>query len=98
MIHPLGLINKFDVLRNIITSPIDVLYSQKLYTVFNRKRPKGRDFFDILFLSNKTKPNFDYLNLKLKIKTEKALKAYLIKGCGSINFDDIYPSRLNFRC
>jgi len=32
------------------TSPMDLLYSQKLYAPFNRKRPKGRDFFHILGL------------------------------------------------
>ncbi len=83
------LLNKFDVLQNIVTSPLDVLYSQKLYAAFNRKRVKGRDFFDILFLSNKTKPNFDYLNLKLNIKDEKALKLYLKKGCKLVNFNEI---------
>ena len=83
------LINKFDVLKNINTSPLNVLYSQKLYAAFNRKRAKGRDFFDILFLSNKTKPNFNYLNFKLRIKNEKSLKNYLKKGCDEIRFDEI---------
>ena len=95
------LINKFDVLRNIVTSPLDVLYAQKLYTAFNRKRAKGRDFFDILFLSNKTKPNFNYLYLKLKINTEKKLKTYLKKGCTSVNFremvNDVKPFLFNLR-
>ena len=85
----INLINRFDVLQNIMTSPLDVLYSQKLYTAFNRKRAKGRDFFDILFLSNRTKPNFDYLNLKLGIKNNKTLKSYLEKGCKTLNFDEI---------
>jgi Nucleotidyl transferase AbiEii toxin, Type IV TA system len=83
------LINKFDVLQNIKTSPLDVLYSQKLYALFNRKKPKGRDFFDILFLSNKAAPNFEYLDLKLGISDGAQLKAYLDKGCQSINFDEI---------
>jgi predicted nucleotidyltransferase component of viral defense system len=83
------LINKFDILQNIVTSPLDILYSQKLYAIFNRKRPKGRDFFDILFLSNKTKPNFDYLDLKLKIKNAAALKKYLIKGCQAVDMGEM---------
>jgi predicted nucleotidyltransferase component of viral defense system len=83
------LINKFDVLQNIITSPLDVLYSQKLYTAFNRKRAKGRDFFDILFLSRKTAPNFDYLKQKLNISNMKALKTHLQAGCATVNFDQL---------
>lgn len=90
------LINKFDVLQNVVTSPLDVLYSQKLYTAFNRKRPKGRDFFDILFLDNKTKPNFDYLNLKLKIKNQQALKLYLKKNCKQIHFGDMIQDVKSF--
>ena len=83
------LINQFDVLQNIITSPLDVLYSQKLFAAFNRKRAKGRDFFDLIFLSNKTTPNFDYLNFKLGIKDNAALKTYLEHGCQSVNFNEL---------
>lgn len=93
------LINKFDVLQNIVTSPLDVLYSQKLFAAFNRKRPKGRDFFDILFMSNKTTPNFDYLTVKLGISDIQKLKTYLIKNCELLDFkaliDDVKPFLFN---
>ncbi|MCW5589330.1 MAG: nucleotidyl transferase AbiEii/AbiGii toxin family protein [Legionellales bacterium] len=85
----LKLINRFDVLQNIVTSPLDVLFSQKLYAAFNRKRPKGRDFFDIIFLSNKTKPNFEYLKLKLNIDNINKLKDYLIEKCSKVDFSDL---------
>ena len=54
-------INKFDVFRPILVTPIDILLSQKIITAFNRKRPKGRDFYDIMFLIGKTRPNYDFL-------------------------------------
>lgn len=93
------LINQFDVLQNIVSSPLDVLFSQKLYAAFNRKRPKGRDFFDILFLSNKTTPNFEYLKLKMNIDNQKDLKAYLLEKSQLTDFKalakDVAPFLFN---
>lgn len=93
------LINQFDVMQKIVTSPLDIIYSQKLYAAFNRKRAKGRDFFDILFLSNKAQPNFDYLQLKLNIKSLAELKHYLITQCENTDFKllakDVEPFLFN---
>ena len=56
------IINKFDVFTLINTTPLDLLLAQKFYALINRKRKKGRDFFDIIFLLKTANPNFDYLN------------------------------------
>lgn len=50
------ILNKFDVFSEIFVTPLDILLSQKLYAAVNRKRAKGRDFFDIVFLLAMTKP------------------------------------------
>ena len=44
------ILNKFDVFTEIRATPLPILLSQKIYAAVNRKRPKGRDFYDITFL------------------------------------------------
>lgn len=83
------IINKFDVLTEILTTPPDILLSQKICAALGRKRAKGRDFYDIIFLWNKTKPNFDYLQFKLKIKNIKELKKELFKKIKTLDFKQL---------
>lgn len=82
-------INKFDVFRPILVTPIDILLSQKLVTAFNRKRPKGRDFYDILFLIGKTKPNYTFLTQKKKIQHASDLKAYIQTEGKKVDFNQL---------
>lgn len=74
-------LSKFDVQTNILTLEPSLLLAQKLYTVFARKRTKGRDFFDIVFLLWITKqPDYEYLHQKLWITDAIQLKEYLKKN------------------
>ena len=79
------IINKFDVFTSINTTPIDILLAQKFYALINRKRKKGRDFFDIIFLLKNTQANYDYLNEKLKINNKIALKERLLQEISKID-------------
>lgn len=79
------ILNKFDVLTQIFSTPKDILLSQKIYTIFNRKKAKGRDFYDVLFLFSFTKPNYNYLNLKLNIDNQAKLKKELLKKLKNLN-------------
>ncbi|MBI5356714.1 nucleotidyl transferase AbiEii/AbiGii toxin family protein [Candidatus Collierbacteria bacterium] len=81
------ILNKFDVFTNIFVTPIDILLSQKIYAAMTRKRTKGRDFFDIVFLLGKTKPNYQYLKVKMSITDAKMLKKRLLSFCREINFE-----------
>lgn len=89
------LLNKFDVFGQIFAAPIDLLLSQKILAALKRKRAKGRDFYDIVFLSNRTKPNYTYLKQKLGIETEKDLKKMLLDRCKGLSFkrlaNDVRP-------
>ncbi|MDY0282167.1 MAG: nucleotidyl transferase AbiEii/AbiGii toxin family protein [Salinivirgaceae bacterium] len=93
------IINKFDVFTSINTTPIDLLLSQKFYALVNRKRKKGRDFFDILFLLKKTLPNYAYLNEKMGIKNSGELKDRIFLELESINLEviaaDVSPFLFN---
>jgi predicted nucleotidyltransferase component of viral defense system len=80
------ILNKFDVFTEINITPLDIILSQKIFAIFNRKAMKGRDFFDTVFLFSKTRPNYDYLQLKLKIKNGHDLKDKLLTLDGKVNF------------
>lgn len=83
------ILNKFDVFTEILTTPEDILLAQKFYAILNRPRPKGRDFFDVVFLLGKTKPNYDYLKLKVDIESPKALKSAILERCGKIDMAEM---------
>ncbi len=93
------ILNKFDVFTQINLTPLDVLLSQKIYAIFNRKRAKGRDFFDAMFLLQKTKPNYAYLKQKIGIKDSAALKKKLTAYAGKLNLKefakDVEPFLIN---
>lgn len=80
------MLNKFDVFTQISTTPLDILLSQKIYASVSRPRAKGRDFFDIVFLSSFTKPNFEYLDKKIGIKTQHDLKKYMLEKTKDFDF------------
>lgn len=83
------ILNKFDVFTSINTTPKDILLAQKFYALINRKRKKGRDFFDIIFLLKTTRPNFDYLNQKLKINNKIALKEKVFQEISKISLQEM---------
>lgn len=93
------ILNKFDVFTHINAVPPDILLSQKLTAVLQRKRAMGRDFFDIVFLSAITKPDFSYLEARIKAKNMLELKEMVLVKCASVNFKalvrDLEPFLLN---
>lgn len=84
------ILNKFDVFTQINCTPLDLLLAQKFYTILNRKRNKGRDFYYVVFLLSKIKtPNYDYLDQKLKIKNATQLKDKIFKHCASLDMEEM---------
>ena len=83
------ILNKFDVFTEIFVTPADILLSQKIYAALTRKRAKGRDFFDIVFLLGKTKPNYQYLKLKIGVDNAAELKKKMTKQFRGVNFDQL---------
>jgi len=81
------ILNKFDVFLRINVVPVDILLAQKIYAVFNRRRPVGRDFYDIVYLLGKARPNIDYLRSKLMIGDGADLKRRLLERCGELDFE-----------
>ena len=81
------ILNKFDVFTELRVTPLNILLSQKIYTAVNRKRPKGRDFYDITFLFSKTKPDFGYINQKMGITSPERLREELLQKIENYDFD-----------
>lgn len=80
------ILNKFDVFTRMDVVPADTLLAQKICAIFTRRRPMGRDFYDVMFLLGKTGPNFGYLKAKLKICDFSSLKRNILKRCRGLDF------------
>lgn len=85
----LAKLDKFDIYQDIKVDPVDIILSQKFATIIQRKRPKGRDFYDISYLLGFATPNYDFLKDEYEIKNKKALKARVLEKCDQIDFKDM---------
>jgi predicted nucleotidyltransferase component of viral defense system len=84
------ILNKFDVFLPINTCSLELLLAQKFYALMNRKRNKGRDFFDIIFiLSHTNKIDFNYLSQKINISNPNELKEKVLERCGQLNMKEM---------
>jgi len=84
------ILNRFDILSRVNITPINILLAQKCYAVLNRKRNKGRDFFDIVFLLGKgAKPDYKYVYQKTGIQSPEALQKALLQLCSEINMKEM---------
>ena len=93
------LLNKFDVFAEIRVTPLNILLSQKIFAAVNRKRTRGRDFYDITYLSSKTKPDLGFLQQKLGVKTVEGLRKEISTKIAGNDFkdlaDDVAPFLMN---
>ncbi len=78
-------LNKFDIYRNILANPIDIVLSQKLMTILGRKREKGRDFYDTSYLYGKTQPDFSYIEKVLSVTKDEFIEKLLAR-CEELDF------------
>ncbi len=78
-------LNKFDIYRNILVNPVDILLSQKLITILGRKREKGRDFFDVSYLYGMTQPNFGYIEEIMEMSKAQFVEK-LFARCEELDF------------
>lgn len=84
------LLNKFDVFTQINTTPKSTLLAQKFFTVMNRKRNKGRDFYDIIFLLGMdVLPDYSFLDQKMNVHSPEALRDTIFKKCLSLDMNEM---------
>lgn len=79
------LINKFGIFRYINTVPAALLLAQKIFACLKRKRAKGRDFFDVVFLMSLADPDYNYLRQKAGIESRKELISALQSRIQDLN-------------
>jgi predicted nucleotidyltransferase component of viral defense system len=84
------LLSRFDTISRIRCAPKSLLLAQKCFAILNRKRNKGRDFYDVEFLlSMGVKPDFVFLQLKASLNNPEELKAALLNHCASIDMEEM---------
>jgi predicted nucleotidyltransferase component of viral defense system len=83
------ILNKFDVFTAIKVTPVNILLSMKISALLNRKRPKARDIYDIIFLFGKTEPDYEYLQTKLNIENKNILKKRLTEKLHELNLKEL---------
>ena len=83
------ILNKFDVFSEVFVTPPDILLSQKIYAAINRRRAKGRDFYDIVFLFSFVKPNYAYLQEKIGVSNAEMLREKLLGATRGFDFKEL---------
>lgn len=79
-------ISAFDLYRDILVSPPSIILSQKLITILERKREKGRDFYDTSFLYGRAEPDFSYIE-KITGADKKEFIEKLFARCKMLDFN-----------
>jgi predicted nucleotidyltransferase component of viral defense system len=83
-------LQKFGIVSSILVTPPDLLLAQKMNAICNRKRAKGRDFFDVVFLlGNGIRPNYDYLEAKLSVNSPEKLREKILDHCAELNITNL---------
>ncbi len=80
------ILNRFDVFSKIFVTPPSILLSQKFFAALNRKRAKGRDFYDIVFLLSFAKPDYAYLSQKIGASTPEELRGKILEKGKGLDF------------
>jgi predicted nucleotidyltransferase component of viral defense system len=79
------IIQKFNVFTQIFAPSPAILLSMKTGAVL--ERGKGRDYYDYIFLSGITDPDFGYLESKFKITNQIQLYERILESCETTNFE-----------
>ena len=92
----LYLLNKFNVFKQIRVTPKEIILYQKLWTITQRNRAKGRDFYDIIYLLQNTKPDIGFLTLKFRVSNWDEAREKILEGIEGIDLDSMVKDVLPF--
>jgi len=77
---------RWDVRQDIRCCPLPLLLAQKCHAIMDRKRAKGRDFFDVSFLLGlNVEPDLGYVKQKLNLDTKRDLAQMLLDRCAQLD-------------
>ena len=84
--------------KQIRITPKEIILSQKLWTITQRNRAR-RDYYDILYLLQNTKPDIGFLTLKFGVSNWNEAREKILEGIEDIDLDsmvkDIQPFLIN---
>lgn len=80
-------LNKFGVQTDVRSVPIELLGSQKVAAIMGRKRAKGRDYYDLVFILQRTALDYGYLSDRFEISTPDELRAMVAERIAPFNFE-----------
>jgi len=87
------------VAADIAVVPLALLCAMKVSAVLGRRRPKGRDFYDLSWCLERTQPDYGYLKAKLGITNPKELRERVSAHTADFDFDkladDVRPFLIN---
>lgn len=79
---------RWDVRQDIRCCPPSLLLAQKCHAILDRKRAKGRDFYDVAFLLGfGVEPDLRYTTEKLGLRTTHELGHALLKRCSQLDME-----------
>ncbi len=88
----------FGVAADVAAVPPALLCSMKVAAVLGRRRAKGRDFYDLSWLLERTTPDYGYLAERFGITNAGGLRACMSAHTGGFDFgrlaQDVAPSLL----
>jgi len=81
---------KFEVYSIVPSTPLPIVFAQKIYALFNRPRILGRDFFDITYMIGRgIKPDYGYTQYRLGLSTPQEIKEYVSQKAANLNFTEL---------
>jgi predicted nucleotidyltransferase component of viral defense system len=83
-------LNRFGLFTRLLVTPPELLLAQKLYTLVNRPRAKGRDYFDVVFLFSKNiKPDYGFLEQKMAAGSPESLRTAISNLLDRVNLAEL---------
>ena len=80
-------VNRFGIEQTIRATPLPLLASQKVAAIMGRKRPKGRDFYDLHWILQRQGINYNYLRQKLDIDNAQQLRSRVTDRIAGFDFN-----------
>jgi hypothetical protein len=80
-------IDKFGVRTDVLAVPLKLLASQKIAAIMGRKRPKGRDYFDLVWILSQTTPEYGYLEDRFGVTDADGLRALVNERIAPFSFE-----------
>ncbi|MGB3547130.1 MAG: nucleotidyl transferase AbiEii/AbiGii toxin family protein [Saprospiraceae bacterium] len=80
-------LDKFGVQARIAAVPLSLLCSMKIAAVMGRKRPKGRDFYDLIWILARTTPDYAYTQDRFNVSTAEGLRELVRERIAPFDFE-----------